>query len=493
MRFCTITLGCKVNQYESQAIESILNNRDHVTSVLGKGCDVCILNTCAVTAESARKSRHAVRRMKKLEPEALIAVFGCYSELEPESIENLGADIISGTRDRQGFAAEVERLFFQKDVTKHTAKDATKHTAKDTQKCLNENTRQHVPENAEKDTRQHAINHSPLASQNIFEELPPGSTSSRTRALLKIQDGCDNFCTYCIVPYIRGRSRSLPLERVAQYAKQLDEQGYKEIVITGIEISSYGKDLERKSNIISLNNTENGIENYIGNDSDIEQQIILITALMVIQASAPSVRLRLGSLDPALLTGDFCYKLSEIPMLCNHFHLSLQSGCDETLSRMGRKYKTNQVLHTIKTLRRISNDCGITADLITGFPGETDEEFEKTLKFIKKAAFSSMHIFPYSLRPGTKAAKMPDQIDTVIRKERARRATEIAEAIEKDFKTAQIGKTVEVLFEQEKSGLYTGHSKNYLEISINEKVEKNSIHMVKIKTINNGILTGALV
>jgi len=275
---------------------------------------------------------------------------------------------------------------------------------------------------------------------------------------LKIQDGCDNFCTYCIVPYIRGRSRSLPLDRVAEYAKQLEEQGYKEIIITGIEISSVSP--------------------------------CLITAIKTISTAAPDTRLRLGSLDPAIVTEEFCKNLSKIPNICNHIHLSLQSGCDSTLQRMGRKYSTNQALKSIEAVRKYFKNCGVTADLITGFPGETEDEFEQTLEFIKKAAFSDMHIFPYSMRPGTKAAKLTGQIDKSIKKERARIAIETAQEMADIFKRAQIGKTVEVLFEQYKNGISTGHSSNYLEINVKGKAERNTIRSVKVATLQKDKLYG---
>ena len=417
MRFCIKTLGCKVNQYEAQAIESILRDRGHISVPLGEGNDICILNTCAVTSESERKSRQLIRKMKRLEPNALIAVCGCYSQLDPSVFSGLGVDFVSGVYDRHAFALKVE---------------------------------EHVKQGTQVNT--------PSLSPCVLEELPPGNTTNRTRALLKIQDGCDNFCTYCIVPYIRGRSRSLPLERVAEYAKQLEEQGYKEIIITGIEISSVSP--------------------------------CLITAIQTISTAAPDTRLRFGSLDPAIVTEEFCKNLSKIPNICNHIHLSLQSGCDSTLQRMGRKYSTNQALKSIEAVRKYFKNCGVTADLITGFPGETEDEFEQTLEFIKKAAFSDMHIFPYSMRPGTKAAKLTGQIDKSIKKERARIAIETAQEMADIFKRAQIGKTVEVLFEQYKNGISTGHSSNYLEINVKGKAERNTIRSVKVATLQKDKLYG---
>ena len=427
MKFCTFTLGCKVNQYETGAMESILRDLGHESVPDGSGCDVCIINTCAVTEESVRKSRQTIRRLKKLHPDVKIAVCGCFSQLDPAAVEELGVDLISGTTDRRGFVLNVEELYVTKGASPF-------------------------------------VSGVPADTFKTFEELPPGIAANRTRALLKIQDGCDNFCTYCIVPHIRGRSRSLPLKRVAEYAKQLEDQGYKEIVITGIEISSYSPSL--------------------------------ITAVQTISKAAPNTRLRLGSLDPAVMTDDFCHELSRIKNLCNHFHLSLQSGCNETLQRMGRKYTTAQTLITIELLRDRFKDCGITADLITGFPGETDTEFKQTINFIKKAAFSDMHIFPYSPRPGTKASMLPDQIEKNTRKERAKEATEIAAKTADDFKRAQIGKTVEVLFEQEKNGASTGHTGNYLMVSVQKgliEIGRNTIKQVKITNIKNDMLLGEII
>ena len=427
MRFATITLGCKVNQYETGAIESILTERGHELVKLGDGCDVCIVNTCAVTLESIRKSRQAVNRIKKREPTAKIAICGCYSELENKEAESLAADLITGTKDRASFALQVENAVL-------------------------------------------GLRNKPAMTDiNIFEDLPPSTTSTRTRALLKIQDGCDNYCAYCVIPYARGHSRSLPLDRIKEYAKQLENQGYKEIIITGIEISSYGKDLPPTLSTTSL-----------------------INAIKTIHTAAPSTRLRLGSLDPAILTDNFIQELSNIPNICNHFHLSLQSGCDETLKRMGRKYNTSQTQKAISSLRSHFTNCAITADLITGFPGETEAEFEQTLNTITKAKFADMHIFPFSPRPKTKAADMPGQIENKIKKERARTAIEIANKMATDFKQTQIGKTVEVLFEQQKNGYSTGHSANYLEIGVQKKVEKNTMHNVRITSIKNDLITGEI-
>jgi threonylcarbamoyladenosine tRNA methylthiotransferase MtaB len=484
MKFCTMTLGCKVNQYETQAIERILCEYGHELVDFGDGCDVCILNTCAVTAESVRKSRQAIRRIKKLEPDALIAVCGCYSHLEPDEVADLGVDLIGGATDRGEFARMVKGLFLDRScensnrTTPDSAESPPSYAKRAREKKPGRAPFAHEGGTARRRwglSHIRQTNRPPvLLASETLEELPPGNTANRTRALLKIQDGCNNFCSYCIVPYIRGRSRSLPLTKVAEYAKLLEKQGYKEIVITGIEVSSYGNDLFSKT------------------DEPSPCPASLLTALTTIHVAAPNTRLRLGSLNPSLLTPEFCRELSKIPNLCNHFHLSLQSGCDETLYRMGRKYNTKQVMEGIKSIRKHFNDCSIAADLITGFPGETDEEFLQTLSFIKKAAFADMHIFPYSVRPGTKAAKLPNQVDKSVRKERARAATKIATEMTNEFKQVQLEKTAEVLFEQYKNGYSTGHSTNYLEISVKEKVNRNSIHNVRITGLLNGKLYGEI-
>ena len=438
MRFCTITLGCKVNQFETQAMESMLIARGGTLVKPGDGCDICLVNTCAVTSESERKSRQAVRRAKKLEPGALIAVGGCLSQREPSAIKRLGADLVGGTGDRQKFAIEIGKL-----------------------------ARGSSPESIIDDP----------AQRDTFEELQPYIQSShdpalrpvrqRTRALLKIQDGCGNYCAYCIVPYVRGGIRSLPLERAATHALRLQESGFREIVVTGIEISSYGKDLDGG--------------------------VTLIDVVREICAAAPLARIRLGSLDPGVLKKKFCRELSMIPNLCPHFHLSLQSGCDGTLRRMRRKYDTGAVREAIALLRSLFPDCGITADLIAGFPGETDAEFTQTLEFIKSAAFSDMHIFPFSPRPGTLAAGMPEQVEKSVRRERAGIAAAVAEGMAREFRLGQIGKTVGVLFERKRGGYWTGHSGNYIEISARDGGARNCVFDVRITDVNGRTVWGEIV
>jgi len=444
MKFCSITLGCKVNQYETQGIESVLISRGHIRASLDGDCDVCIINTCAVTAESARKSRQAARRAKKLNPDIKVAVCGCLSQLEPQTVSELGVDLVGGVGDRRGFALEIEALVSQGTRSGDRQGDSQQG---DSQQV---------------DSQQGDSRISP-----VFEELPPGGVAGRTRALLKIHDGCDNRCAYCVIPYARGPARSLAVERAAAQAELLSGQGFREIVVTGIEISSYGNDL-------------------VGKPS-------LTEALRAISAAAPRSRLRLGSLDPGVISEELCEELAAIPNVCDHFHLSLQSGCDETLLRMGRKYDTNTAIQAILSLRRRFPDCGITADIIVGFPGEIDREFEQTLELIKIAMFSGMHVFPFSQRPGTKAACFPDQVAKDVKRDRARVAAQLAGETARSFRSNQIGKTVEVLFESKRDGFWIGHSRNYIEVTVRRGGEKNCALNVRLTSVENDLVWGEIV
>ncbi|MBR6258601.1 MAG: MiaB/RimO family radical SAM methylthiotransferase, partial [Oscillospiraceae bacterium] len=335
------TLGCKVNQYETGAMETLLRRRGHEITDAPDSCDAVIINTCAVTAESERKSRQAVRRLAAEAGEgAVVAVCGCCSQVSPESMKKIGADLIGGSGDREKFISELEKVCACKTKA-FLIDDALK--------------------------------------RREFENLPSGNEAGRTRAMLKIEDGCSNFCSYCVIPYARGPVRSMPAEIVSAEAKSLQERGFREIVITGIEIASYGRDLPGKPT--------------------------LIDAVEAASAAAGNTRIRLGSLEPRIITEELCARLSALPNLCPHFHLSLQSGCDTVLERMRRKYDTARFYESVTLLRRYFPGCAIAADLICGFPGETEEEFSETLAFIEKCSFASMHVFPYSVRPGTRAAE----------------------------------------------------------------------------------------
>lgn len=400
MRFHIETLGCKVNQFESSSLETILVNRGHTPVSHGGMCDVIIVNSCAVTGDASRQSRQAARRLLRDYPDAILAVCGCASQIAPGEMEKIGASLIGGSGDRRKFVDELESLVIAK-------KESAINIAGDPK------------------------------TRHTIELLPSGAPDSRTRAMLKIQDGCDNYCSYCVIPYARGHVRSLPPGAAVSEAVTL--HGYREIVLTGIEISSYGKDLD-------------GSPTLAGVVCDISNAV-------------PDIRLRLGSLEPSMITAEFVEKLRSAPNLCEHFHLSLQSGSDSVLSRMRRKYTTEDFFNVLCLLREHFPNCGATTDVIMGFPGETETEVRETLDFLEKCAFSRVHVFPYSKRPGTKAASMPDQIQNAEKKDRAARARAVGIHTAKAFMASQVGKTLEVLFESETGGMVFGHARNYVEVA----------------------------
>jgi len=421
-------LGCKVNQYESEAMDLMLRRRGHLPCESGQRADAILVNTCAVTAEGARKARQTVRRLQREHPGALTAVCGCWSQIEPEAAAALGAEVIFGTGDRQGFVAAVEAAAAERTGERlEMLTDPFRRT--------------------------------------VFEELTADAYAGHARAYLKIQDGCDNFCSYCIIPFARGRVLSLGAEQCAAQAKKLAGQGYREIVVTGIEISSWGKDLK------------NGLT--------------LIDALEAMAAAAPEARLHLGSLEPTVVTEEFVSRLQRLNV-CPHFHLSLQSGCDETLRRMRRKYDTAFFLAATGRLRAAFPGCAVTTDLICGFPGETEEEFAATLEFIRRCAFAAMHIFPYSVRPGTGAAEMPDQLDKDTKARRCRAAQSAAAAMKKEYLRSCVGKTLPVLFETEQNGQCVGHADNYTEVMAEGASLRGQILPVKIGEVRGGMLLGTI-
>lgn len=397
MKYIITTLGCKVNQYEQQAMETLLRAHGHSPAAEGEKADAVIVNTCAVTAESGRKSRQLIRRLRDENPTAVLAVCGCYSQLEPEEAERLGARVIFGASDRAKLVEAVERVVSE-GVGEKNIDEPFK--------------------------------------RRVIEPLPAGAVGGRTRAMLKIQDGCVNFCTYCIIPYTRGRLRSLPIADAARETAKINAEGFKELVLTGIEVASYGVDLPEKPDLADV-----------------------ITACA---EAAPDMRIRLGSLEPTVITEEFCRRLAGTNRLCRHFHLSLQSGCDRTLKAMNRKYDTARFYHAVELLREYFPDCGITCDLITGFPNETEEDHAETLAFIRKCAFSDMHVFPYSRRPGTPADKMSGQCPRTVKERRAREAREVAHEMKLAYLNNSIGRTLPVLFETPTDEGFSGHSDTYV-------------------------------
>ena len=430
MKIAFYTLGCKVNQYETQALEQLVTQRGHSLVPFEEAADAYVINTCTVTAVSDKKSRQVIRRARKSAPDAVIAVCGCYPQTHPDDVEKLGVDLISGTGDRTGFVDLLEREWSDRQ-----------------------------PITALDDAFQ----------RRTFEPLPAGGLEGRTRAMLKMEDGCVNFCSYCIIPYARGRVRSLPLDDCVRQARELEAAGYREIVLTGIEISSWGQDLEGKPELIEA------IE-------------------AICQGLSPDTRVRLGSLEPRTITPDFCRRAAALPNLCPHFHLSMQSGCDTVLARMNRKYDSNRYYDSVKFLHEVYDRPAITTDLIVGFPGETEDEFQQTLDFIQKCAFSAMHIFPYSKRPGTPAAKLPGQVLNAVKEERAHRAAQIARTMQDAYLDSWVGETVPVLFEEERDGLWRGHTTRYCEVTVQSPQPlHNQLRQVRLTGRDGGALQGVLV
>ena len=427
MKIGIYTLGCKVNQYETQAMEQELTARGHELVDFESPADAYIINTCSVTAVSDKKSRQMIRRAKKNSPDAVVAACGCYVQTHEEEAKSLGIDLLMGTNDRARFLDRLEEAV------------KTRETVADIDDALRRRT---------------------------FEVLPAGGMANRTRAMLKVEDGCVNFCTYCIIPYARGPVRSLPMDKAAEQVRALRAQGYREIVVTGIEISSYGHDLKDGTTLIDL--------------------------LELIAREGGEMRIRLGSLEPRTVTREFCERAKKLPTLCPHFHLSMQSGCDATLKRMNRKYDTSRFAQSIALLNQYFEHPAITTDLITGFPEETEEEFAQTLDFIRACGFAQMHIFPYSIRPGTPAAEMR-QVQKAIKEERARRGAAVAAEMRQAYLAACVGKMYPVLFEQPKDGRFFGHAPNYMEVLVEGQDLHNTVKNVRITGLEGEALLGEIV
>lgn len=423
MKFCFATLGCKVNQFETQALAQLAQQRGHILA--DTQADVCIINTCTVTSSGDHKTLRVLHKLQKENPNAVVALCGCFAQTEPEKASAIdGVQIICGTSDRAAVL----------DLCEQAVRDLKSV-------CTVTDNRQ----------------------QQAFEELPAGILPGHTRALLKVQDGCDNYCTYCIIPYARGHVRSLPLSDAVRQAQHLAASGVKEIVVTGIEIASYGRDLPDNPNLIDL----------------MEQ---LCTA-------APNVRFRLGSLEPRFVTDAFCERLQRFSNLAQHFHLSLQSGCDATLHRMHRRYTTAQFLAVVERLRAAFPTCSITTDVITGFPGETEQEFAQTMDFLRTCAFASIHVFPYSERSGTPAASMPNAVPPQVRAQRANAVRDLAVQLSQDFLQPFIGKTISVTLEHDRKESQPAHGTWHFSVQLPPNTGKQGdICQVKLTGIaKNGM------
>ena len=421
-----ITLGCKVNQYETNAMAQKFKESGYeIVDMNDDISDICIVNTCTVTNMSDRKSRHSLRRVKEKNPSAIIAAVGCYAQVAKNDLENMPEiDIVLGNEEKANIVQYVEKFI----------------------------------ENEKK-----LIEIEDIATKKEFEDMGQITYTEKTRAFIKVQDGCNQFCSYCIIPYARGRVRSRNAESIIKEITQIAQNGIKEVVITGIHVASYGRDFENENGLIELLEKINEIEGI--------------------------KRIRLGSLEPKIITEEFMQRLSKLEKICHHFHLSLQSGCDATLKRMNRKYTTSEVKEIIERLRRYYDDVMLTTDIIVGFPGETEEEFETTYQFLKQAKLYKMHVFQYSPRKGTRAAVMPNQIDGNIKEARSKKLIELSNENQKMYNQQLVGKEVEVLFEDKEveDGItyFRGHTQNYVLVKYktDENLE-NTLKLIKISDIS---------
>ena len=401
-------LGCKVNAYETEAMQELLEKAGYEIVPFQEGADIYIINTCTVTNMADRKSRQMLHRARKMNPDAIIVAAGCYVQTKgEEDVLDESIDIVIGNNKKKDIVSILEEYEAKRHVVQKDVID---------------------------------INHT-----KEYEELHLSKTAEHTRAYLKVQDGCNQFCTYCIIPYARGRVRSRKKDSVVEEVKDLVKNGYQEVVLTGIHLSSYGMDFrDEKEDLLSL--------------------------ILAVHEVEGLKRIRLGSLEPRIITEEFVKTISQLPKMCPHFHLSLQSGCNETLKRMNRKYTAEEYYEKCELLRKYFEHPALTTDVIVGFPGETEEEFEKSMAFVDRVDFYETHIFKYSKREGTKAAVMPDQVPEQVKTVRSNRLLALNEEKQKKFESYYLGETVEVLMEEEieKDGkrLQTGHTKEYMRIAV---------------------------
>ena len=427
--FNIITLGCKVNQYESEAVEEIFQARGYEKKP--NNADIYVINTCTVTNMSDRKSRQMISRARRDNPEAVIAVMGCYSQVKPEEVAAIeGVDVVLGSRNKEEVVDLCENVLQNKKAI---------------DKVLS------------------------FSETKTIEELEISNQEAMTRAYMKIQDGCNMYCSYCLIPYARGNIASRDMDSIKKEAKRLAQNGYKEIVLTGIHVASYGKDLRNGTSLIDV------IEE-VSKTEGIE-------------------RIRLSSIEPRHITRDFLERMKKTGKACDHFHLSLQSGSDEILKAMNRKYDTKIFKEKVDLIREVFPNAGLTTDIIVGFPTETEKNHEDTKDFVKEIKFTKTHLFKYSKRDGTKAASMKPEVNGNIKKERLKELEAIEEVNRLNFLKNQIGKTLSVLFESKSDmeGFKSGYSTNYLRVNVEDDIADNEIRDVLITEIKNDELVGKLV
>lgn len=432
MKVAFNTLGCRVNQYETEAMTEKFIKEGYKLVPFEEYADVYVINTCTVTNMSDKKSRQMINRARRLNEDAVIAAVGCYSQVAPGEVAKIeGVDVVLGTKNKGDIVYWVNRA---------------------------------------REGRQQIIEVNEVLRNNVFEDLKIDEYQDRTRAFLKIQDGCNRFCSYCLIPFARGAVCSKAPEKIINEVKELAAHGFKEIILSGIHIASYGADLSGESNLVSILEEIDKVEGI--------------------------ERVRIGSIDPQFFTEGVIEKISSLKKLCPHFHLSLQSGCDETLKRMNRRYTTSEYKKIVEELRKNIKDVSITTDIITGFPGETEEEFNMTYEFLKEIKLSKMHIFKYSPRKGTKASEMKSQLDGKVKDERSSKLIELDKKLEKEFMSKFIGRDMSVLYEQKHNGLengYEGYTSNYIKVvaTSDENIEEKIVK-TKLKDVVDEFIKGVI-
>lgn len=421
------TLGCKVNQYETQAMRELFEKRGYNVIFDGEIADIYIINTCTVTNIGDKKSRQFIRRANRNNPDAIIAAVGCYAQMSPQEVLSIdGVNIIIGTNDRNKIVDIVEKC---KPNEKINSVDD-------------------------------------IMKVKQFEEMSVKNIMGKTRAFLKIQEGCNQYCSYCIIPYARGPIRSRSKPEIIDEIKNLVDKGFKEVVLTGIHVASYGKDLNSDETLIDILKEVNNIEGL--------------------------KRVRLSSLEPTIFTDEFLRELSQLNKICHHFHLSLQSGCNSVLKRMNRRYTTEQYRDIVNKIREIYPKIALTTDIIVGFPGETEEEFNITYNFVKEIGFSEIHVFKYSPRKGTPAAGYKNQVDGLTKRYRSERLIELGKQLKRDYYIMFIGKNKEVLFEMlagKITGYIEGYTDNYLKVlAPSDDIKEGELAMVRLKGLKQNYI-----
>lgn len=427
--FNIITLGCKVNQYESEAVEELFLQKGYEKAQTN--ADIYVINTCTVTNMSDRKSRQMISKARRDNPDAIVAVMGCYSQVKPEEVAEIeGVDIVLGSRNKENVVDLCEDILQNKDaIDKIIAPSETK----------------------------------------TYEELEISNQTEMTRAYIKIQDGCNMYCSYCLIPYARGNIVSRDIDSIVEETKRLASNGFKEIVLTGIHVASYGKDFD--------------------------SNISLIDVIEAVASVDEIKRIRLSSMEPRHISLDFLERMKATGKACDHFHLSLQSGSDDILNAMNRKYDRKMYKEKVDLIREVFPNAGLTTDIIVGFPGESQINHEETMEFVDEIKFAKTHLFKYSPREGTRAAKMIGQVDGNIKKQRLHELERIEEKNRMAFLEEQIGKTLEVLIESKSDleGYSGGYSTNYLKVNIKNQIPANTIASVKITDIIKGELVGEII